>query len=220
MVVADKRVEQNRIRFREQWVPKIYSGKVHATYILLATSGIAAFCLSKISNWTAAVFVAAGCSILFANISSYLSHRYPQHHPMRFQKFLFWFHTQEHHSLFNQEFMERDSWDDAYMVLFPPSVVSMLVLVLFPVEGIIVGRLFGADIGYVFCGTLSLYYLAYEFVHFASHSPKNLVFYKVPGIRFLANHHRVHHNPRYMTHWNFDIVFPFFDFLFRTLKKE
>jgi hypothetical protein len=213
-----QRILENRRLFREKWIPKFYIGQLHGLFILLLCSSLCAFCFYKVDAWNPIRFFSILGFFIFANVSTYLSHRYPQHHPMKFQKFLFWFHTQEHHSLFNAKNMERDSWADAYMVFFPPTIVLCL-LVVFCFEGWIVGKFLGSDYGFICTATLSFYYLLYEFIHFVSHSSSDSIFYRFPGLKFLSKHHRIHHDPKWMTQFNFDIACPLSDLIFGTLKK-
>jgi sterol desaturase/sphingolipid hydroxylase (fatty acid hydroxylase superfamily) len=39
-------------------------------------------------------------------------------------------------------------------------------------------------------------------------------------LRALRRHHRAHHHPSSMTHWNFNITFPICDALFGTARKD
>ncbi len=81
----------------------------------------------------------------------------------------------------------------------------------------LVHRLVSPNVGFLVGATACVYFLAYEAVHLASHVAG-------PGapapVRWLANHHRIHHDPRGMGECNFNIVLPVFDWLFGTLRTR
>jgi len=64
------------------------------------------------------------------------------------------------------------------------------------------------------------YFLNYEWLHFAYHCDPQSRIGRIPGVRTLRNLHLHHHNPRLMTHYNFNITYPIGDWLFRTLYSS
>ena len=68
--------------------------------------------------------------------------------------------------------------------------------------------------------TAIAYFLNYEWLHFAYHCDPVSRIGKIPGVQTLRNFHLHHHNPRLMTHYNFNITYPIADWLFRTMYRE
>ena len=64
------------------------------------------------------------------------------------------------------------------------------------------------------------YFIIYEFFHTISHLPSSHFILKIPFLKFMWNHHRIHHHHKYMHKVNFNIVFPLFDWIMGTLQKE
>lgn len=61
------------------------------------------------------------------------------------------------------------------------------------------------------------YYLLYEVLHAAYHSPPDSFIKKLPMVSTLATTHLNHHRSGNMAKWNFNITFPIFDRVFGTL---
>lgn len=52
------------------------------------------------------------------------------------------------------------------------------------------------------------------------HLPADAAMLRLPFLRALRAHHRLHHDPRHMRTKNFNVVLPLFDWLFGTLARE
>ena len=77
----------------------------------------------------------------------------------------------------------------------------------------------GADVGAIFCSGLMTYWLALELVHAATHLPESWYQHRPfrgPVLRYLRAFHRAHHDPKLMRQGNFNVTFPFWDFIFGT----
>ena len=61
--------------------------------------------------------------------------------------------------------------------------------------------------------------MSYEVLHFTYHLDERIWVARLPVIRFLRRHHRVHHRLELMTRYNFNINWPFADFLFGTVYR-
>lgn len=66
----------------------------------------------------------------------------------------------------------------------------------------------------------SSYFILYEIVHYASHLPLGHWALSFRHFRRMRQHHLDHHNPRLMEKYNFNIVFPLFDYVFGTKKER
>ena len=64
------------------------------------------------------------------------------------------------------------------------------------------------------------YFLNYEVLHFAYHTPATSSLARLPGMRRLRRLHTLHHRPSLMQDYNFNITYPIGDVLFGTLYRE
>jgi len=61
--------------------------------------------------------------------------------------------------------------------------------------------------------------LSYEWLHLSYHLPPESRVGRLRPIRALCRHHALHHDPRLMQRWNFNVTVPFWDWVMRTTYK-
>lgn len=83
-----------------------------------------------------------------------------------------------------------------------------------------VALLIGRAAGLLFFAVALTYYLAYEVLHLLAHLPASNALTRSPLLHRLLRHHRLHHAPGVMNKGNYNIVFPFGDWLFGTLRRD
>jgi len=74
-------------------------------------------------------------------------------------------------------------------------------------------------VGYLFVATAVGYFLNYEILHLAYHLPETSWLGGLTLIRRLKALHQAHHDPRLMSHWNFNISYPITDLLLGSLYR-
>ena len=140
------------------------------------------------------------------------------HHRTRFLQAVFKRHTLQHHHFFTNEHMNYDSVNDFKIVLFPPVLLiffsAFFVLPIFA----IIYHFFSLNTALLYVATTLTYYLNYEWLHLAYHLPITHWVYRIPGIKTLRKLHFHHHDLHQMDKYNFNISYPVFDIVFRTLK--
>jgi hypothetical protein len=82
----------------------------------------------------------------------------------------------------------------------------------------IIYHFFSLNAALLYVATTLAYYLNYEWLHLAYHLPQTHWVYRVPGVLTLRKLHFRHHDLHQMDKSNFNISYPVFDFIFRTLK--
>jgi hypothetical protein len=200
----------SRDELRKNISPR-YSGIAHfaftVTMSLGTTVGLAAFVrgLRPVELWAIAASFVLFCLI------EYTEHRWLLHKRRAFAPFAFRIHTLEHHVFFTDDNFLPEGRRDYHFVLFPPGLVLGYHLGAVPVFTAIGWLAFSRNVGLLVGSTTAFFFFAYEMVHFASHIGS-----KIPGVRWLAEHHRIHHKTELMTSCNFNVVFPIFDWVFRT----
>lgn len=132
-------------------------------------------------------------------------------------------HHKIHHQLFSWKEMslrrELFEEDEYYYVLSPLKTkiyTSFGLLIL----NIIVSLLFGEFIAAIITVAALLYYISYEILHYAFHSPKNHWLNKFAFVRYLGQLHTLHHHPDLSQNYNFNVIFPIFDIVFGTYFKN
>ena len=207
-----------RRRFREEFIGKHYSGKLHVLFInVWCLSGIAA-CVYFIHQPTVKQLLVIPITFLYTNLFEYLGHRCPIHHRTKFLQAVFKRHTLQHHHFFTDRYMDFDSVNDFNIVLFPPVLLVFFSLFfVLPIFAFIL-NFFSLNAALIYVATTLAYYLNYEWFHMAYHLPETHFVYRIPGMSRLRKLHHRHHNLHEMDKYNFNISWPVFDIIFRTLK--
>jgi hypothetical protein len=207
-----------RQRFREENIGKNYSGKAHLVFInLWCITGIVV-CALNIHQPSLKQWLVVPLTFLYTNLFEYFGHRYPMHHRYALLKAVFKRHTQQHHHFFTDEQMNCDSARDFKIILFPPVLLIFFSLCFVTPVALGIYYFFSLNAAMFFIATILAYYLNYEWLHLSYHLPQTHFIYKVPGLKTLRRLHFQHHNMGIMDKQNFNITYPVFDWLFRTLK--
>jgi hypothetical protein len=154
-------------------------------------------------------------TLLFANFGEYVVHRWSLHVP-RFPRAVYHRHVVEHHAFFTFERMAVDGWRDIRWVLFPPWALPLLVGSVLPLF-LVLGLVAPPDAAWLFLLGVIAYYGVYEVFHALAHLPEGHALAGSALVRAVTHHHRVHHDPALMRHYNFNFAIPIFDRLFGTV---
>lgn len=206
----------NREEFRNKILPKYYSPFLHLAFNFSSIIGSIIFCMVSIKEPESKDALILTSFILLNSLVVYFTHRYPMHRRYKLFKMYFWFHTQQHHHLFNEENNSVHQFRDIYMVLFPPSLVAFFAFFYVPAISYSLYYFTSLKLGLLFALSMYIYFLLYEIFHFASHCHEKSWFYQIPGISKMFWHHRKHHDPKIMIKRNFGIVLPLWDYIFKT----
>ncbi len=152
---------------------------------------------------------------MFASFFEWTLHRFAMHRPVGPWRYPFERHTLIHHKIFRADhtyhLIEEKDKHTIPMAWWNGPVLVACCAAPFIIAGIVFekwGMLCGATIA------CTLYYGAYEYMHWCMHLPKKRHVER-SGIFFRLNgHHLLHH--RYM-HKNFNVVLPFADLVLGTL---
>jgi sterol desaturase/sphingolipid hydroxylase (fatty acid hydroxylase superfamily) len=105
------------------------------------------------------------------------------------------------------------------MVLFPPVMLVFFLGAVATPLGAALFLLATPNVGLLYVATAMGYFLAYEWLHFCHHLSDTSPVARLPFLRALREHHRVHHDPSRMTACNFNITFPICDAIFGTRRR-
>lgn len=174
--------------------------------------------IQSITLWQ--VLAVAVFTFFFSNFVEYVVHRFPMHRMVKHLKGLYRGHAGEHHRYFTHEYMNIEQRFDLLVAMTNPRAIVMLIGAIMIPMSILFGLLFGASIGLFAYVCFMLNYFLFEVTHLATHVPNGHWLLKIPYFRDAKERHKLHHNTREMREWNFNVSFPLFDRVFKTLHPE
>ncbi len=200
--------------FRKEIVPASYHLTAHISFnigLLLLAMLAPAFMIRNASLLDWAFFL---LPLLLGNFVVYFAHRYLLH-GKQLAPTAYKIHTLWHHRFYTHEHSTWEKSRDFYILFFPPVVVATFVAFGLPLIFWSMKWLIGANAGYFMVIGSALYFVLYEFVHFASHVPEGHFLLKSKFLAYMRAYHLLHHNPLYMNRYHFNIVYPLADWIFR-----
>jgi sterol desaturase/sphingolipid hydroxylase (fatty acid hydroxylase superfamily) len=177
---------------------------------------VVAYAIATLDRVQGAEWLAIPSTFLFANASEWRIHRDLLHRKSPLFPWLYERHTLMHHRVFVEwdfEVRRRSEWG---LVLIPPAAVVLLVASLVP-PALALAWLTTPDVARLFLIVSALYILSYEALHLAYHLPADSVVGRLAIVRFLRRHHAAHHHPVRMSTLNFNVTFPIWDQVRRTV---
>jgi hypothetical protein len=190
---------------------------VHNGGVLL---GLTIFFLSRVENPTALQFLTFPLMLVAGSFVVWAFHRYPLHRRYKIFPYAYNKHTVEHHNLYTYHDLEISSFKEVPYIMFGVFDVLGFALVFCPVFYYGLSLILPANVVNMVLASSAAYFIIYEFFHSVSHVPKDHFLLKVPYLKFMWKHHRIHHHQRLMHTTNFNIVLPIFDWLMGTMKTE
>ena len=218
------KLAQFRRKYREHEIGRCYSGFAHLSYVLVGSAAVIALAISFVKWPISAVewLIFLG-TFVTANFVEYFGHRLPMHNRI-FGGMIPWGtmfhrHTGQHHQFFTESCMTCKSSRDFKIVLFPP----IMLFVYFGCVAMPFGLAFYflcSQNAAMLCVIMSMiYFLQYETLHFCYHLDEGVWIARLPVMRQLREHHRVHHAQHLMNSHNFNITWPIADFVFGTIFR-
>lgn len=214
---VDAAVERYREQFRREEIGGSYRGGLHLAFTSLVSLAVVAFCIASLDQVSPMEWLTLPSIFMYANLVEYLGHRYPMHHPVKGLKVLFFRHTKQHHRFFTDKEMTFADSRDFKAVLFPPEMIVFFLGGFGVPMWFILYYTVSANVAWLALAMALAYFLNYEWLHFAYHCDPKSRIGRIPGLQALRTLHLHHHDPRLMTHFNFNITYPIGDWIFRTL---
>jgi hypothetical protein len=154
--------------------------------------------------------------ILYGSFFEWYWHCCWMHRP-RFPREAFHRHTLVHHTRYkgDESFYVQETGHPDHVLLKPYALPAILAAHL-PIAWL-VDRFFIHHTLWVALGTMLIYFVAYEYVHWNIHVPRGHFVERFQWFQFLRTHHKLHH--RYHR-WNFCVLFPLADLMMGTLLTE
>lgn len=205
-----------REKFRAEKIPQNYSGMFHLVFNFSFLILAILFSLSQVFELKAWELIAIPLTFVLGNLVVFVLHKYPLHRKVLGFGFSYKIHAKWHHQFFTHENIVYDKSRDFFIMFFPTLVILGFVFLALPGIYFLMSPFFSANYVYLTVAMSGFYFLSYEVVHFASHLPEDHFVIKIGFFRYMRDYHKIHHNPKLMRDYNFNIVFPFFDIVFKT----
>ncbi len=200
-------------------VPGWYNPYAHL--LVPAVFGIAVIVLSIVAIHDLKPLEILTLPIVFvlSNMVEWRAHRDLLHKRSKIAPVLYDQHTPIHHMLFITDDMAVKSTREWRFVLIPAYGIVMLV-VGNALLAAVIWMLGYQNIAALYLIGVTAFVLSYEWLHLSYHLPKGHPIGELSMIRFLRRHHALHHDPRNMQKWNFNVTVPLWDLVRRTYLKS
>jgi len=213
-------VLEYRKKFHQENIGTHYSGLLHVFFSTSCLVGTSLFCLYKLNNLTGLEYFILPFMLLFGNFTVYFIHKYLLHRRIPYMGSAYRRHTIEHHHYFTDEFIVVSSSKEFRILLFPPEIVIFVSFIWGPLVFWFFAKTWSLNAGYLFWLGHCIYFVLYEVFHFTSHLPTNHWALKFRPFAYMREHHKLHHNPKLMAQYNFNIVYPMSDLIFKSQFKK
>jgi hypothetical protein len=211
-----ERQRQYRANYRQR-VSGWYNGYLHIAIIYVIGFTALYIYIANLDRVTPLEWLTVPLTFLFCNFFEWWLHRYVMHRPSQSAVFraVYNRHTLMHHQFFTDREMRFADHLDYRVTFFPPYALAAFTLMSIP-GAIVLGLLFGANVGWLFIATTTSVYLIYEFMHFCCHVDENAFVRHMPFVNTLRRHHIAHHAQSIMMERNMNLTFPIMDWAFGT----
>jgi len=206
-----------RARYRAQINPR-YNAWLHGGFVLLFGALCIGFLWSRAENVQPWEWLAVPLALILQNWGEYMVHRHLGHFKHRFSKMFYQRHTGDHHSFFAYGQMSYERAQDWRVILFPAWLI--VVFAAANLASYWVLSHWNTNVAALFSGSMLLGYLAYEILHACEHLPEQHPISKLPWVRHMRRLHELHHARDLMQTFNFNVVFPLWDWIYGTLYWE
>jgi hypothetical protein len=202
---------------RQKWLAKIspsYKAWHHLMIMNLIVGGGTAACLYLMDGWGDwRAWIAAPVLFVAANAFEWRIHRDWLHRRSPPMTFLYEQHTVQHHTMFVDGDM---TWGEeprlVSAILVPPFAGVLIVVGVMPLTALLWWGL-GRNVGLVFEMACLWYWCSYEYLHLLCHVDPSSRLGRNGIVRFMTRHHSLHHEPRLMQKYNFNVNFPLWDWV-------
>jgi sterol desaturase/sphingolipid hydroxylase (fatty acid hydroxylase superfamily) len=106
------------------------------------------------------------------------------------------------------------------MIIFPPVVLVAVAFGFGLFGALLLWWIWSLNAALIFYATVLVYYACMQVIHVACHLDVQHPFINVPGMRYLWQHHRIHHIETHMRYKNFNFIVPFTDFIMKTNTQK
>src|ERR1700742_2976811 len=220
MELSSTSMSDRQRKYRQTYRERVtgwYNGWLHIA--LIYTIGFTELYIytANLKSVTALEWLTVPVTFLFCNFFEWWLHRSVMHRPSTNPVFraVYNRHTLMHHQFSTEHEMRFADHLDYRVTFFPPYALAAFTLMSIP-GALVLGFLFGANVGWLFITTTTSLYLTYEFMHYCCHVDDNAFVRWMPFVNTLRRHHTAHHAQSIMMERNMNLTFPVMDWAFGT----
>jgi Fatty acid hydroxylase superfamily len=199
-------------------IPRWYSPLVHLAFPSLCGITLVASALWLLRDFAAWQLVVLPISFVILNAGEWLVHRDLLHRRTPPLQILYDRHTPEHHMIFVTEDMAIRDRREFRLVLIPFYGILTAAAGALPIP-VALWLLGQRNLGLGYFATAVGYTVLYEWLHLIYHLPESHPIGGLGLVARLRRHHAIHHDPRLMQKWNFNVTIPFWDWVRRTIYR-
>tara|TARA_X000000950_G_C13745602_1_gene590401 strand:+ start:70 stop:753 length:684 start_codon:yes stop_codon:yes gene_type:complete len=214
-------VETFRENFRANNIPWWYVPELHVGTNIVIILAVLGYSFYNVENLTLMESLTIPLMLIGGNFFVWIFHKYPLHRPFKIMPMAYKIHTLAHHHFFTDEAIIYRDKKDFIILFFPIHFVLPVNGILFPTLGYfsIKYGVLAPNVAHLIVAMAAVYLVLYEVFHFVSHLPEGSKILRIPIFKNAWVHHRHHHTKKLMGKYNFNIVFPLFDRLFKTYYR-
>jgi hypothetical protein len=199
--------------------PRWYNPWVHLAVPSVFGIGIFATALSMLESPVGWQWLTVPVVYLLTNMNEWYIHRDILHHRFVLAPVLYDRHTPEHHMIYVTDDMAIRDWREFHLVLIPAYGLFLIFVTLTPINALL-WWLDLHNVALLYTATAMAYAVSYEWLHLSYHLPRGHWIGRLRLIEVLRRHHAVHHDPRLMQRWNFNVTLPFWDWVQGTIVAD
>jgi hypothetical protein len=199
--------------------PRWYRPWAHLLFPSLFGLGVVAAALASLRALAAWELAVVPITCILANAVEWHAHKGLLHTRRRWAPVLYDRHTPIHHVVFVRQDMAIRDFRELRLVLLPSFAIGLLFLATVPVA-LALALALSRNAGALYLATSMAYVLSYEWLHLAYHLPAETWLGRRRLIAALRRHHALHHDPRLMQRWNFNVTVPLWDWVRGTSRAS
>ncbi len=197
-------------------IPETYSPMFHLLFPSIVGVAVIGASLAFLRAPTALDLYFVPLVFLLSNAVEWRAHKHVLHRRTPPFELLYDRHTPVHHRVYMTDDMAIRSRREFGLVLIPPYGILLILAVTAPIAGAL--AYFGqTNLACLFIATTTAYVLSYEWLHLSYHLPADSFIGGLWIIGKLRRHHALHHDPRLMQKWNFNVTLPLWDWVRGTI---
>ncbi len=199
--------------------PSWYNPWMHLAVPSIFGVTVIAVCASLLRQPTALEFLTIPIVYVLTNVNEWYIHRDLLHHRSLIAPILYDRHTPEHHMIYVTDDMAMRERREFRLVLIPAYGLFLIFVSLLPLASA-VWWLLGRNVALLYTATAMGYAVSYEWMHLSYHLPRENRIAQWRIVQLLRRQHAVHHDPRLMQRWNFNVTLPLWDWVQGTLVGD
>lgn len=199
-------------------IPEGYSPLAHLVVPSVIGLSLVAGSLLLLRDTTALDVWFVPLVFMMSNAIEWRAHKHLLHRRTWPLEILYDRHTPIHHRIYMTDDMAMRSRREFFFVLIPAYGIVAVALAVLPIAAVLFA-LHQRNLACLFVATTMGYVVSYEWLHLAYHMPETSFVGRLWIVRALRRHHAVHHDPRLMQKWNFNVTVPLWDWVRSTVYR-